>query len=73
MAAVDITGASAIGAQEALALIFESSAANDLYRASGAYIENGLTAGSNTFTMKYKVTAGTGTFVHRRMSVFSIT
>ncbi len=30
----------------------------------------GLTAGSNTFTMKYRVASGTGTFVMRRIFVF---
>lgn len=29
----------------------------------------GLTAGSNTFACKYRVTGGTGTFDHRRISV----
>jgi hypothetical protein len=28
-----------------------------------------LTPGSNTFTMKYRVTAGTGTFLARQIAV----
>ena len=37
-----------------------------------AIILGGLTAGSNTFTMKYWVSANTGTFAYRRISVVNL-
>lgn len=72
-AAVAITGASAIAADDAQALQFESSAAFDLSRSSVCYLVSGLTAGSNTFTMKYKVSAAnSGTFANRRLSIIPL-
>lgn len=38
-------------------------------RQSAVFLVTGLTAGSNTFTAKYKVNAGTGTFKERRIAV----
>lgn len=38
-------------------------------RASGVALVTGLTAGTNTFTAKYRVTAGTGTYLNRRITV----
>jgi hypothetical protein len=35
----------------------------------GATFLESLNAGSNTFTMRYRVTAGTGTFSARRIGV----
>mgnify|MGYP000874351120 FL=1 len=37
-----------------------------------AYLVTGLTAGSNTFKMKYKVISGTGTFANRRIAVIPL-
>ena len=38
-------------------------------RATAAILVTNLTAGSNTFTLKYKVNAGTGIFRHRAITV----
>lgn len=41
-------------------------------RTGATYIHTGLTAGSNTFTAKYRVGSGTGTFVDRRLAVIPL-
>ena len=66
--AADISGATtnSPGADEAL--YYESSNANDLLAASYSWMVN-LNAGSNTFKLKYWVSAGTGTFRWRRIAV----
>lgn len=49
---------------------YQSPVAGVLLNASIAHLVTGLTPGSNTFTMKYRVdTASTGTFSARRISV----
>lgn len=68
--AADVSGATTIAAQDATALRAESSAANDNYQMSYVYYEEGLTPGSNVFTVKYRVTTGTTTFDDRRITVF---
>lgn len=40
--------------------------------ASGVAFHTDLTPGSNTFTAKYRVASGTGTFVSRRLIVFPL-
>lgn len=60
-----VSGASSLVADPSRAVIYEASNANDLTQMSFALPASGLTAGSNTFTAKYTVSAGTGTF-HRR-------
>jgi hypothetical protein len=39
---------------------------------SGVVLDTNLTPGSNTFTAKYRVGAGTGTFLSRRIIVFPL-
>ena len=41
-------------------------------RMSAGYIITGLTAGSNVFTAKYRVSANTGTFQNRNISVIDM-
>lgn len=38
-------------------------------RFGASFLHTGLTAGSNTFTLRYRVTAGTGTYTNRRIAV----
>ena len=64
-----VTSATTIAAAGSRALLYESSVANDRVQASAAYLEEGLTAGSNIFTAKYAVSGGTGTFQHRQLTV----
>jgi hypothetical protein len=44
---------------------------NFMYASRTSYV-TGLTAGSNTFTAKYAVTAGTGTWIDRNITVVGI-
>lgn len=45
---------------------------NGIQQAANCFLITGLTAGSNTFTAKYWVNAGTGTFQYRTMSVVCV-
>jgi hypothetical protein len=67
-----VTGASAISATDDRAVLITAAATNQTLRASAVYMETGLTAGSNTFTMKYRVTGGTGSFQNRRITVIPL-
>jgi len=67
--AVAVSGASTIAASDAKALQFESSNANDNLAASRTVMFTSLTAGSNTFTLKYNVATGTGNFLYRHIIV----
>ncbi len=65
-----VTGASSLGAGDAIALSYESSAADDELQASWVSLRTDLTAGSNTFTAKYRAaTSGTATFKNRHITV----
>lgn len=66
-----VSGASTIAADDTKALYYESSNAGDIIGIGTIIPESGLTAGSNTFTAKYRVGAGTGTFASRRLSVLN--
>lgn len=59
-----VSGASTVGAADNFAIA--NNGTNGI-RYGHMLLLPGLTAGSNTFTAKYKVNAGTGTFVDRRM------
>ena len=64
-----ITGATTASASNKWEANYESTAANDRARIGVTVIEDGLTAGSNTFTLQGKVSAGTGTFSYPIISV----
>lgn len=65
-----VSGASTFAATNGLAAVFEPAAAGQDMQASMAIVFNGLTSGSNTFKVFYKVdSASTGTFSDRRLSV----
>lgn len=67
-----ISGASTVTPSAFRALLYESSNANDVLKASYVYLQSGLTAGSNTFTAKYQVSAGTGSFERREITVIPL-
>ncbi len=69
-AGINVTGATTILASDDKALSIQSSTSNAVYQCSEVHWETGLTAGSNTFAMVYKVTSGTGTFDDRRLTIF---
>jgi hypothetical protein len=66
-----VSGASTVGASDARALLIPSQGVNNL-GASATYMQTGLTAGSNVFTAKYRVTAGTGSWLNRGITVFPL-
>lgn len=73
-ASVTISGASSItAADDARRMTWDGLPAGNSLQMSLAYMETGLTAGSNTFTVKYKTfTAGTASFALRHLLVIPL-
>lgn len=67
----ETSGATTAAASLTRAVEYESSNANDMVHCSHIHALT-VTAGSNTFTAKYLVSAGTGTFDQRRIAVLPI-
>lgn len=70
-AGVEVTGASAISPANNRSINISGSAGTRLGAGTAVLYEGGLalTPGTNTFTMKYRVSSGTGTFADRRIIV----
>jgi hypothetical protein len=68
---IDISGATTSGATDSIALRHTSAVANAVMACSYAHIF-GVTAGSNTFKLKYHVSTGTGSFDSRRLSLMPL-
>lgn len=64
----DISGATTLAGDDNTAHMFQPETANRNHRASAATLIT-PNAGSNTFTLKYRVSGGTGTFSARRVVV----
>jgi hypothetical protein len=64
-----VSGATTVAANDNAAAENSSSVFN---RSSYQMLVTGLTAGSNTFTAKYKVDGTTGTFIYRTISVIPL-
>lgn len=69
-----VTGDTAVAASDTRSVTYQpgSVAAARSIRASAITLIDGLTPGSNTFTAKYRVTGGTGTFNNRRIAVLPL-
>jgi hypothetical protein len=67
-----VTGASSVSATDDRALLLTAAATNQAMRATHVYLETGLTPGSNTFTAKYRVTGGTGSWSNRRIAALPL-
>src|SRR5574343_510386 len=67
---VAISGASTVAASDAYCLLAQASGGSYTFSLSRAVLFTGLTAGSNTFTAKYRVSSGTATFLSRDIAVF---
>ncbi len=67
-----ISGASSLGATDTRALLYDSSVADDFLRCTMVDARTDLTPGSNTFTLKYRVSANTGAFGDRQLLVFPL-
>jgi hypothetical protein len=66
---VAVSGASTVAASDAWAAIVVGTSAHNLGK---FHFFTGLTAGSNIFTAKYSVAAGTGTYVNRELVVIPL-
>lgn len=64
---VAVSGASTIAASDNYATSMDIVSSQIFHGLT--YLEKGLTAGSNTFQMQYRVSGGTGTFATRRLNV----
>lgn len=64
-----ISGATSQAASSTKALVFRSDSANQDLRASAMSVHTGLNPGATTFTAKYLVTSGSGTFAERALAV----
>lgn len=66
------SGANTIAASDTTALLNKTSAGNEDLGASRTHLLTGLTPGATTFTLKYQVSAGTGTFADRSLAVIPL-
>jgi hypothetical protein len=71
LASVAVSGASTIAADDAYGIELQGVTANNSNRWGSSRKLDGLTAGSNTFTMKYAAT-NTGTFANRHLVVMPL-
>jgi len=67
-----VSGASTIAASDVTAISLTTAAANQAIRTGMTFLQTPLTSGSKTFTAKYAVSAGTGSFVNRRITVLPL-
>lgn len=67
-----VSGASSVAASDDFVFMFTCPVANYSQQGSQVLLQTGLTAGSNTFTMKYRVTGGTGTLDNRQLTVIPL-
>lgn len=67
-----VSGDSTVAATDAMCIYHESGAANDAAQFGSLFLVTGLTAGDNTFTVKYRASAGTAHFYRRRLIVIPL-
>jgi hypothetical protein len=67
-----VSGATTLAAADDKSVDLSGSSAVVAIGASRVSLLTGLTAGSNVFTMKYKVLGGTGTFYNRKIAVIDM-
>jgi hypothetical protein len=66
---VAVSGASSVAANDQWGIWVDGVDANNFSRVGAAHVFTGLTAGSNTFTMKYKAGSNTASFQFREINV----
>lgn len=64
-----VSGASTLAAADPSAVVANSSSVFNVSQQSYQSLFTGLTAGTNTFTAKYKVSGNTGTWINRNLVV----
>jgi hypothetical protein len=67
-----ISGATTVAAADEYGINWAAGNAGDTVKYGGSFYVTGLTAGSNVFTAKFKVSAGTGTFNSRFITVIDM-
>lgn len=68
---VECSGATSVAASDLRSILVGYSAAGTNYaQVSQAVLFSSLNTGTHTFTCKYRMTSGTGTFTYRRLAVF---
>ena len=67
-----VSGATTIAASDDANLYEGGAISNGYYTLSSSFYESGLTAGSNTFTLKFKVGGGTGNYEDRQLTVIDL-
>jgi hypothetical protein len=67
-----ISGATTRAASDEYSILAQNQVSGWNDRRSGLFLLTGLTPGSTTFKMKYKVSGGTGTYSDRRISVIPL-
>lgn len=72
LVSVAVSGASTVAASDNWSLVIDGLPAGQSLRSGVTHVFTGLTAGSNTFTMKYRVGTPTGTFLQRELSVIPL-
>lgn len=71
-ASVAVSGATTIAASDTWCLTLDGAAAANVNQWGMVHLFDTLTAGSNTFTMQYRVTSNTGTFAQREIAVVAM-
>lgn len=66
---ISVSGATTIAAGDTNGFLITTPGSNYYIGGSRTYVLTGLTAGTNTFTLNYKVGANTATFIHRNLVV----
>lgn len=66
---IEVTGATSISPGDSREMLIDGLPGGQALAVSWAHLETQLNPGSNTFTMKYRVTVGTGTWSERRLIV----
>lgn len=67
-----VSGATTIAAADGDATEFQVYGSNAEHRSTATILFKTLTAGSNTFTMQYRVSAGTSTYADRALTVIAL-
>lgn len=70
--AVAVSGATTVSPDTGADLYIDGLGAGQAIRASTVHLFTGLTAGSNTFKLQYRVGSGTGTFYDRSIGVLAL-
>lgn len=67
-----VSGASTVAGADNMSVGYDSPVATSTCYHGASFYVTSLTAGSNTFTAKYRVSSGTGTFSNRRIFVIPL-